>query len=58
MQAGVPAALLSSQLLAKWPWEAADDDPRIRVPATHQGDLDGVPGSWLPPGPALAVAGF
>lgn len=25
------------------------------APATHVGSLDGVPGSWLPSGPALAV---
>lgn len=36
--------------------KAAEDGPRSWVPATHIGQLDGIPGSWLLPGPAPAPA--
>lgn len=51
----VPAALLPIQLPTNAPREAADDGPSVWAPATYVGYLDGVPGSWLQPAPALAV---
>lgn len=35
-------------------WEAADDGTSTWAPATHAGDLGGIPGPWLQPGSALA----
>ena len=35
--------------------KAVEDGP-ILAPATHVGDSDGVPYSWLQPGPVLVVA--
>lgn len=34
--------------------EVTGDSTHIRVPATHSGHPDGVPGSWLSPGQATA----
>lgn len=45
----VSAALLLIQLHAKAPGKAVDGDPHAWVPAINRGDLNGIPGSWLPP---------
>lgn len=53
----VPASLLLIQIPACAPGKAAEDGPRIRGPTTHVGEPDGILGSWLEPGPVLAVWG-
>lgn len=47
--------LLLVQFSANVPGKAADDGPSSSVPTTHVGDPNGVLGSWLLSGPALAV---
>lgn len=54
----VPAALLLLQLSASGPRKTAIDRPSAWAPAAHLGALDGAPGSWRQPDPALAVAVF
>lgn len=44
------------QLPANMPGKAAEDGPSSWTPATHVGDSDGGPGSWLQAGPDLAIA--
>lgn len=46
----VPALPLPNQLPANAPRKAAENGPKYLAPATHVGDLDGVPGSRLQPG--------
>lgn len=40
------------------PERAADGGPGTWVPATHVGDQNGIPDSWLLPGPVPDVAGI
>lgn len=54
MLVGVLAALLPMQQPANVPGKV-DHDPKTWAPTTHVGDQDGVLGSWLGPGSALAV---
>lgn len=35
--------------------EITEDGQNASAPATHEEDVDETPGSWLPPGPALAM---
>lgn len=46
----------ASQLSALW--KVANDGSSFWVTATHREDADWVPGSWLWPGPALAIVGI
>lgn len=39
-------------------WKATDDGAGARALATQGGDLDGVPGTWLPSTPGSAVVGI
>lgn len=58
-----PHINVSIQVPVIWHWvpanvlegarEAMNDKPSTHIPATHVGDLDGVPVSWLQPGPML-----
>lgn len=41
---------------ASAPEKAVDDGSSAWLPTTDMGDLTDVPGSWLPPDPALRVA--
>lgn len=52
------AALLPIKLSANALGKAAGDGLKTWAPVTHEGDSDRVPGSWLWPGPALAVEPF
>lgn len=36
--------------------QTAENGSNVYGPATHLGDLDKVPGSWLQPSPALDIA--
>lgn len=45
------------QLPAKAPWMAADEGSSTWVPATHEGDWDGVPDSQCHAGPGLTTVG-
>nr|XP_051711027.1 zinc finger protein 717 isoform X1 [Oryctolagus cuniculus] len=54
----VPDSPLLIQLPTNAHGNTADDGPINWVPATHVEDPDAVPGSWLQPDPALAVAGI
>ncbi|WP_333760498.1 hypothetical protein [Treponema paraluiscuniculi] len=49
----MPAALLPIQLITNMPGKEADYGSSIRDPADHVGYLNGVPGSWLWPGPDM-----
>lgn len=49
--------LFGIQLPAQAPESIADGSPNSWVHATHVGDWDGVPGSWLLPDPGLFVVG-
>lgn len=58
----VPVQVSATPLLVLIPsnvsGKAADDGLRFWAPATHVGDLHGVSGCWLWPGPELNVVVF
>lgn len=53
----VPATLFIIQLSVNVP-KNVDDGSRTWAPAMHVGDQDGVPDSWIQPGPALTGTVF
>lgn len=56
MPVQVLVALLLIQLPAGAPVKEVENGPKTFVSATHMGDSDGVPSSWLNSGPDLTDA--
>lgn len=54
----IPTAPLLIPLPTNMSGEVAVDGPTTWVPVTHKGDLGGVPGSQLQPGPAPPVLAY
>lgn len=50
-----PGCSTSNSALANAPGKSVEDGPSMWAPATHVGDSDGVPGSWLWTDPACPL---